>query len=208
MRRSLRAVAVLGLVVLASGCSPLDDLMVALAGRSMRDQRSFDPYENPLPAPENSVPFAAGNFTTTPGRINTGQPEMGDMPAPFTMIDVLTSAPSVRNLENPVPADAASLARGQEMYLRMCAVCHGDRGVGTEGYIADKYPGALGIDLSNARTAGFPDGVIYGKIRVGGPIMPAYAHQITHIDRWHIVNYVRELQRRAGNGPTGAGGGR
>ncbi len=180
--------------------------MVALAGRSMRDQPSFDPYENPLPAPENSVPFAAGNFTTTPGRINTGQPEMGDMPAPFTQFDLFT--PLVTGMVNPVPADSASLARGEQMYLRMCAVCHGEAGVGEQAYIADKHPMLLAYNLSDARISAYTDGFIYGKIRVGGPIMPAYAHQITHIDRWHIVNYVRELQRRAGNAPAGAGGAR
>ncbi len=205
MLRSLRAVAVLGLVAVVGGCSPLDDVMVALAGRSMRDQRSFDPYENPLPAPEQSVPFAAGNFTTTPGRINTGQPEMGDMPAPFTQSDLFT--PVVTGLVNPVPADAASLVRGEQMYLRVCAVCHGDAGVGAQAYIADKHPMLQAFNLSDARISAYTDGFIYGKIRVGGPIMPAYAHQVTHIDRWHIVNYVRELQRRAGNGPAGAGGG-
>ncbi len=206
MRRSVRAVAVLGLVVLAGGCSPLDDVMVALAGRSMRDQPSFDPYENPLPAPENSVPFAAGNFTTTPGRINTGQPEMGDMPAPFTQLDLFT--PRVTGLVNPVPADSASLTRGEQMYLRVCAVCHGDAGVGAQAYIADKHPMLLAYNLSDARISAYTDGFLYGKIRVGGPIMPAYAHQVTHIDRWHIVNYVRELQRRAGNAPAGGGGAR
>ena len=206
MRRSWGAVVAFGLIVTSSGCMWLDDVMVALAGRSMRDQPSLDPYENPLPAPENSVPFAAGNFTTTPGRINTGQPEMGDMPAPFTQLDLFT--PAVTGLVNPVPADAASLARGEQMYLRMCAVCHGDTGVGGQAYIADKHPMLLAYNLSDARISAYTDGFIYGKIRVGGPIMPAYAHQVTHIDRWHIVNYVRELQRRAGNGPTGAGGGR
>ena len=24
--------------------------------------------------------------------------------------------------------------------------------------------------------------------------MPAYGHQIAHYDRWHVVNYVRQLQ--------------
>lgn len=206
MLPSLRAAALLGLVAVASGCSPLDDVMVALAGRSMRDQPSFDPYENPLPAPEQSVPFAAGNFTTTPGRINTGQPEMGDMPAPFTQLDLFT--PVVTGLVNPVPADAASLARGEQMYLRMCAVCHGDAGVGAQAYIADKHPMLVAYNLSDARISAYTDGFLYGKIRVGGPIMPAYAHQIAHIDRWHIVNYMRELQRRAGNAPAGAGGAR
>ncbi|MFV2006513.1 MAG: cytochrome c [Longimicrobiales bacterium] len=206
MRRSLRAVAILGLIAVASGCTPLDDAMVSVFGRSMRDQRSFDPYEYPLMPPANSVPFAAGNYTTTPGRINTGQPEMGNIPAPFTQLDLFT--PLVTGLANPVPADSASLARGEQMYLRVCAVCHGETGIGAQAYIADKNPMLVAYNLSDARIAAYTDGFLYGKIRVGGPIMPAYAHQVTHIDRWHIVNYVRELQRRAGNGPTGAGGGR
>jgi len=24
--------------------------------------------------------------------------------------------------------------------------------------------------------------------------MPPYGHQISHYDRWHVVNYVRQLQ--------------
>ncbi|GMR13765.1 MAG: hypothetical protein BMS9Abin29_1981 [Gemmatimonadota bacterium] len=204
MRLSWRAVAVLGLVAVAGGCSPLDDVMVAVFGRSMRDQPSFDPYEFTLMPPENTVPFAAGNYTTTPGRINTGQPEMGDMPAPFTQLDLFT--PLVTELANPVPPDSASLARGEQMYLRVCAVCHGETGVGAQAFIADKHPMLVAYNLSDARIAAYTDGFIYGKIRVGGPIMPAYAHQVTHIDRWHIVNYVRELQRRAGNSPATAGG--
>ena len=38
------------------------------------------------------------------------------------------------------------------------------------------------------------DGYIYGMIRVGRVWMPAYGHQIAHYDRWHVVNYVRQLQ--------------
>lgn len=204
MLRSLRAVAVAGLLVVSSGCMPLDDFMVFLAGRSMRDQPSFDPYENPMNPPEKSVPFSAGNYTTVPGRINTGQAEMGEMPRPFTQADMFT--PLVTGLANPVPADAASLARGEQMYMRMCAVCHGDAGVGAQAYIADKNPMLVAYNLSDARIAAYTDGFIYGKIRIGGPIMPAYGHQVTHIDRWHIVNYVRELQRRAGNAAAISGG--
>jgi len=38
------------------------------------------------------------------------------------------------------------------------------------------------------------DGYLYGMIRVGRALMPAYGHQISHYDRWHIVNYVRQMQ--------------
>lgn len=206
MLRSVRAIAMVGLMVASTGCTPLDDVMVAIFGRSMRDQRSFNPYENPVMPPENSVPFAAGNFNVAPGQFNTGQPQMSDVPAPFTQADLFT--PAVTGLANPVSSDAASLARGQQMYQRVCAVCHGETGIGAQAFIADKHPMLVAYNLSDARIAAYTDGFIYGKIRVGGPIMPAYGHQVTHIDRWHIVNYVRELQRRAGNLPAGGGAAR
>jgi hypothetical protein len=40
---------------------------------------------------------------------------------------------------------------------------------------------------------------MYAMIRVGRGIMPEYGSRIAHFDRWHIVNYVRQLQAQAGN---------
>ena len=62
-------VAALALTTLV-GCKPLDDAMVAVFGRSMRDSRSFDPYENPRAPAEGSVAFAAGNFPSADGVVN------------------------------------------------------------------------------------------------------------------------------------------
>ena len=39
-------------------------------------------------------------------------------------------------------------------------------------------------------------------IRLGRGLMPPYGHQISHFDRWHVVNYVRQLQRNAGSTPS------
>ncbi|RMH25332.1 MAG: cytochrome c [Planctomycetota bacterium] len=204
MPRSARLAAALALVFVTGACTPLDNAMVAIFGRSMRDQRSFDPYENPLDPPEHSVPFAAGNLTNDPYRINTGQPERvaDDMPAPFANI----ADPAIETLVNPVPADERSLARGEQMFNRVCAVCHGEDGVGAHAYIADKHPMLPAINLSGPVTAARSDGYIYAMIRVGRGLMPPYAHQVSHYDRWHIVNWVRELQRRAGNAPGDNGG--
>jgi hypothetical protein len=41
---------------------------------------------------------------------------------------------------------------------------------------------------------GRSDGYIYNLIRGGGQRMPSYA-RIAPEDRWHLVNYVRYLQR-------------
>lgn len=200
MLRKARFGAVLLLLATTSGCSTLDDVLAGIFGRSMRDSRSFDPYENTLNPPANSVPFAAGNITPGPGQLNTGQPERGFNAPPFTQADLFQ--PIVQTLPNPVPADAVSLARGEVLFNRMCAVCHGPEGVGAQANIIDKYPLLIAYNLSGPVVAGYSDGYIYGIMRVGRGLMPPYGHQISHFDRWNIVNYVRVLQRQAGNAPA------
>ena len=200
---SMARMATVGLLLLTSGaCTPLDNTLAAIFGRHMRDSRSFDPYENTIAPPPNSVPFASGNNTPGPGRLNTGQPEPGLMPAPFTQADLFT--PVVQDLPNPVPADQVSLDRGEVLFNRICAVCHGAAGVGAQANIIEKYPLLTAYNLSGPVVAGYTDGYIYGIMRIGRGLMPPYGHQISHFDRWNIVNYVRVLQRQAGNTPAGA----
>ena len=184
---------VLGFLVAATGCTPLDDAMAGIFGKSMRDQPSYDPYEDPLTAPEGSVPFASGTFPARAGEVNVGQPEgLKDPPPPFTQMDMINSADVVVNLPNPVSASTESLDRGQELFLRFCAPCHGPNGDGISGYILEAgYPP---YPLNSDRVVAFTDGYIYGMIRMGRGNMPSYGHRITHFDRWNVVNYLRVLQ--------------
>lgn len=206
-KRSIRtlwlrpAVCVLALVA-AGGCKPLDDGMAAVFGRSMRDQRSFDPYENTRPAPENSVPFAAGNWPSADGAVNLGEPEGVVIPH-FTQFDLGVpgvGGPVIQGMTNPTdPNSAASLERGEEIYNRFCVVCHGADGVGANANIADKHPTLAVYNLSGETVAAYSDEYIYAMVRVGRGLMPEYGSRITHFDRWHVVNYVRTLQAAAGN---------
>ena len=192
---------VLALVTLA-GCKPLDDAMVAVFGRSMRDQRSFDPYENTRPAPVNSVAFSAGNYPAADGEVNIGQPEGVFVPR-FTQLDLGTPGEGgavIQGLVNPTtPTDAASLARGEEVYMRFCVVCHGPDGVGTNAYIAQQHLVLPAYNLSGDVVSAYSDQYMYAMIRVGRGLMPEYGSRISHFDRWHVVNYVRQLQAQAGN---------
>jgi len=193
------------LVFGAGGCTPLDDVMAGIFGQSMRDQTSFDPYEDPLPAPEESVSFASGNFPAEAGQVQLGQAEaLEEVPPPFTQVDLLNEADVVVDLPNPVPATQESLNRGEELYLRFCAPCHGPNADGVSGYIISAgYPP---YPLVSDRVSAFTDGYIYGMIRVGRGNMPAYGHRISHFDRWNVVNYLRVLQGVAAP-PTASGGG-
>ena len=191
-----RMVVAVALAGTASGaCVPLDDFMGDVFGRSMRDQRSFDPYENTLLPPEGSVPMAAGNYPASPYEVNVGQPEGSpDVPPPFTQDDMANRPGVVDTLTNPVAPTPRSLARGEQVYERVCVVCHGPDGAGTTGYIFEVHPAMAAHPLNGGTALERSDGYIYGMIRVGRVKMPAYGHQIGHYDRWHVVNYVRQLQ--------------
>ena len=168
-------------IVALSGCKPLDDGMVLIFGRSMRDQRSFDPYENTLRAPEGvSVPRLT--------QADLGVPGIGSL--------------VVQGLTNPLDlTDPRSRERGAELYTRFCTVCHGEDGVGANASIADKHPMLPAYNLSGAQVAAYSDQYLYAMIRVGRGLMPEYGSRITHFDRWSIVNHVRALQLQAGNAP-------
>lgn len=178
----------------ASACIPMDNLMFSIFGRSMRSQPSFDPYENTVQPPEGSVPFAAGNFPAQRGQVALGQPEGAAIPAPVTQVDLVSRPEVVNALMNPVPADAESLARGQVVFNRACAPCHGTAGAG-DGLVTQA--GMIPMPLTSPQARGYSDGYIYSLIRIGRGLMPPYGHQVSHFDRWNVVNYVRQLQAQA-----------
>lgn len=203
--RGFRTTLIIGLLTVG-GCTPLDDVMVGIFGRSMRDQTSFDPYEDPLTAPEGSVSFSSGNFPQAPGEVNVGHPaELDDYPPPFTQLDLLNEAEVVVSLPNPVPVTEASLDRGEVLFLRFCAPCHGPNGDGVSGYIISA--GFPPYPLVSDRVKQFTDGYLYGMIRMGRGNMPSYGHRIGHFDRWNVVNYLRALQGVASPPNLNEGGG-
>lgn len=184
-------------MIVMSGCHPMDNLLVTVFGRSMRDSPSFDPYENPLMPPEGSVPFSAANYPASPDEFNLGEPNGGPMMPPLTALDMVAAPEIASAYVNPVAASAESLARGQELYERSCTPCHGSAGAG-DGLVTQV--GMLSQSLLVEPVLSRTDGYIYGMIRVGRGLMPAYGHQLTHFDRWHVVNYVRSLQAAASSG--------
>lgn len=203
MTRMRSSVVLFLVLATGAGCSPLDDLMVGVFGRSMRDQPSIGTYEDPRLPPEGAISFASGNFPAAPGEISAGQPEGSVMPPPITPLQLLQSDPIAVGLENPVAPDAESLERGQEVYERACAPCHGDAGDG-QGPVTEA--GMLLIPINAGQAVEYPDGYLYSIIRIGRGNMPAYGHQITHFDRWHVVNYVRQLQGASPQQGEEAGG--
>jgi mono/diheme cytochrome c family protein len=212
-RRATLAAA-LGCSLLLGACIPMDNALQAIFGRSMQDQVSFDPYENPLMPAEGAVSFASGNHPGAPGEVNLGQPEGNPetvpVLTPIVMAQALAGTGPVNEMVNPIPATAESLERGKVVYDRMCAICHGPLGAPAEAAILPKLPAMVAFPLAAGGATVRTDGYLYGMIVAGRGIMPPYGHQIAHYDRWHVVNYIRQLQGRVPAGgvtPDAAAGG-
>jgi len=103
---------------------------------------------------------------------------------------------------NPVASSLASLKRGEELYNRTCATCHGMEG-GGDGPVAGPPFGQgpfgmvlpIGGQMSVAKA--LSDGHIYATITLGRGRMPSY-RRISPEDRWNVVNYVRDLNGQGG----------
>ena len=170
----------------SAGCTKFENAMASIPVFSMmRNSPFFDPYEAPRPAPYGSVPF------------NTPAGEsLGPMEATEAGLNEFAA-----RITNPLAAnDTLALRAGQVMFERHCAVCHNVDGRGNGPIVGQgKFP--MGPNLTLPTTVGRSDGYIYGIIRAGRGLMPAYGPRMSHLERWATVNYVRQLQRASGAQP-------
>jgi mono/diheme cytochrome c family protein len=105
-----------------------------------------------------------------------------------------TSRAAAAKMKNPVAANAASLATGQQLYQKYCRFCHGATGA------ADSPSAPKDMKPSNLTDAawdrGSSDGEIFVVIQEGaGPEfkMKGLKGKLSDQDTWHLVNYVRSL---------------
>ena len=98
--------------------------------------------------------------------------------------------------QNPIPADANSIAVGKTVYTKECFSCHGTTGKGDGPAAKDleKSPG----DLSNPKLWDQTDGALFWKITTGRKPMASYEKLLTEEQRWNAINYVRTLTPKQG----------
>jgi mono/diheme cytochrome c family protein len=139
---------------------------------SIKPQESVDP-NNPgmWPFPKRSVPV--------PGTASLVK-------------DQDTAAKQV----NPVPADAKSVELGGRLFGIYCTPCHGYAGKG-DGLVGKKLI-LQPFDLTSDAVKELTDGFIWGYMTFGGAIMPSYANDLSPMERWNVINYVRKVLQQGG----------
>lgn len=95
--------------------------------------------------------------------------------------------------ENPIPADEASVQRGEEIYTSICIDCHGEDGQGDGPAAANQNPKPVDYNAEHVRA--LTDGELFYIITNGveGTSMIPF-NFFEEEQRWHLVNYIRSLQ--------------
>jgi mono/diheme cytochrome c family protein len=94
----------------------------------------------------------------------------------------------------PVPVNAALVERGHQRYVIYCQPCHDARGDG-KGILFQRgnVPTA---SFHQEKILKYADGQIFDIITNGSGLMSGYRWPIPPADRWAIISYVRELERK------------
>ena len=103
------------------------------------------------------------------------------------------TAEAFPQLSNPYSGDSSSVARGEELFIKNCAKCHGESGNGygpvTQGFTT--WPRQL---WAWHKTGPETDGYIYWFITNGRSDMPPWGVILSEKERWDLVSYVKTLK--------------
>lgn len=144
--------------------------------KDMRDQPSPKPQDSQVSVNRSSVPVAGKDR----------------YPPPADIIELVQARLEAgRTLVNPIAKSPESLARGRQMYELHCLVCHGEQGRG-DGPVGRKFvPQPMELNLDYVQLQ--PDGQLFYTISHGSIAMPFYRQAILPEDRWHLVNFIKEV---------------
>lgn len=147
-------------------------------------------------------------------------PPTGTVPVGFARFEYANTLEDYeragRELSNPLEMNDATLAKGEALFNTYCSVCHGKEGKGDGPITQDRtlttangsrqlenFPPPPNLQQSggiNSSRGGLmsqlTDGKIYHTITYGVGLMGSHASQLSPEERWAVVAYVRELQKK------------
>jgi mono/diheme cytochrome c family protein len=104
-------------------------------------------------------------------------------------------APEYSNsLHNPFTGNQKATDDGKVIFNQMCVLCHGDKGQGNGQAGLTLQPRPANFTALNVKNQ--TDGAIFWKITNGKAPMATYFEILTDDQRWKLVNYIRQLEKK------------
>jgi mono/diheme cytochrome c family protein len=149
----------------------------------------------PRVMPDGTLPINGIHYNA-----HYGQP--AGMPTTAAILPMKLELMTVRE-QNPLQPTPENLAHGKVLFETVCAPCHGEfgKGNGSVVHLLAHKP----ADLLTGVSTNLPDGYVFGYIRNGGIWMPSYDDAMSSTERWQIVLYMRDLEKKYGEATAKAG---
>lgn len=104
-------------------------------------------------------------------------------------------APQYSNsLQNPFAGNQKASNEGMVIFNQMCVLCHGNKGQGNGEAGLTLQPRPANFTALNVKNQ--TDGAIFWKITNGKAPMATYFEILTDDQRWKLVNYIRQLEKK------------
>ena len=103
---------------------------------------------------------------------------------------------SAMNIKNPVKPTPEGLKATEELFQQNCVICHGKTGASNgpaAGSLPQKPANFTDAQMMKAAT----DGELFWKMTTGRAPMPSWQDRLSETQRWTLVNYLRELTKKA-----------
>jgi mono/diheme cytochrome c family protein len=116
---------------------------------------------------------------------------------PYTLPNDSNGYKMSAEVKDPLaPLDTIQLAEAERLYNINCAICHGSK-MDAQGPLSTggKIPAVANLTL--AQYVKMPPGTMFHSITYGKNNMGSYAAQLSRMQRWMIVQYVKSKQLKA-----------
>ncbi len=99
-------------------------------------------------------------------------------------------------LMNPIPDTLTNeIERGAVAFATICTPCHGASGLGDGAVVKKGFPPPPSLLAEKARN--LKEGQMFHILTFGQNNMPSLSSQVTRMDRWRVIKYVRALQQKS-----------
>lgn len=195
--KKLSIIIVLVLAVVVWSCSDIQRTPSRVYMPDMAYSRAYETYASTAELDSHGIHYTR---KPVPGTIKRG--ELFPFPiakdAPGDSVNYIQS----KTVSNPLPAlNAVQMKEAERLYLVNCGICHGQKLDGN-GPLYNGGNGPYAAAPKNltgdATVISMPEGQMFYSISYGKGQMGAYGPQLSTMQRWMIVDFIKSKQK--GNG--------
>jgi mono/diheme cytochrome c family protein len=197
----MKKLSIIALVIVAiaavQSCSDIQRKPSRVYMPDMAYSRAWETYADHKSLADSGIFY---NASPVPGTVKRGDSAHYEI-----LKDTAGGYNASINLKNPLHGlDSAQMVEAQRLYLVNCGICHGQelkgngplhsRSDGTDGPYTAAPANFVDKNFQSGKYFAMSEGTMFYSITYGRNMMGSYASQVSPVQRWMIVSYIKSKQ--------------